>query len=118
MLIPMAENTFTVPLKETLNEGQGYFYHERPTDEVFELFADYANHGYAGLCFTRAEPDTLREEFSLLRTPILKISASNLANTIHPQDLGSLEFYIKSLCESSEKAVIIIHGLDYLLDIN
>ncbi len=115
MIVPLAENSLVTPLREKLKEGRTYLYYSDNVDKVFKIFVDYVNHGYAGMCIARIHPSRIREEYKLVNTLILWMSEMNVENTLHPKDLESMAFYIKSFCEMGEKKIVFVQGLEYLV---
>jgi len=118
LIVALAENSLPTPMKEELAEGRAYMFYSEDANKAFQIFVDHVNHGYAGLGITRSHPDTLRKELKLIKTPVLWMSEMDVENTIHPKDLGSMRFYIRSFCEGGRKRIVFIQGLEYIIGKN
>lgn len=75
--------------------------------------------GFTGLCICRRCPDRIEEEFTLKKTPCVWLTEipSEKYTTIGP-DLEKLLQMIGGFISRSEKGIIFIGGLDYLIEHN
>jgi len=108
-------------MKETrplysLDPGKVYIVPEK----AYEVFTDQITHGVEGLCITSADPDEIRLRWHFTETPIVRLSHEKGRGEryIAPTNLPLLFITIKSFVESSKNSIILLDGLEELIDEN
>jgi len=71
-----------------------------------------------GLAICRRNPALVRKEFNLLTTPVIWLSSIYGNYAVHPEKLGIIEKGVTDFIESIRRSVVIIEGLEYLININ
>lgn len=92
-----------------------YLMLEEKPDRCFRIFSALVKSGYYGLVFSRIHPDKIRTEHGLLKTPTRWLSSDEGENVITPNQLFIISHHVRTFCESVEKGVILIQGLEYLV---
>ncbi|HRW82280.1 MAG TPA: DUF835 domain-containing protein [Methanothrix sp.] len=100
----------------TLNPGKIYIIPEK----AYEVFTDQITHGIEGLCITLSDPDEIRLRWHFTETPIIRLSAERGRGEryIDPRNLPLLFITIKSFVESSRNSIILLDGLEGLIEEN
>jgi len=81
-----------------------------------DLFADLVKHGIVGFCATRRYPPKLRDDYGLLKTPIVWLTQERgLPESIHPSDITELSHAVKEFIIKGGDTVILIEGVEYLI---
>jgi len=73
-----------------------------------------------GLCITRTHPERIKEEYQISDTPILWLSAEspNKENIVVPTFLPQLNTIIIDFIQKHNDVVILLEGIEYLIDLN
>jgi len=108
-------------IKETrplysLDPGRVYIVPEK----AYEVFTDQITHGVEGLCITSTDPDEIRLRWHFTETPIVRLSHEKGRGEryIAPNNLPLLFITIKSFVESSKNSIILLDGLEELIEEN
>lgn len=117
-ITPSAEKVSMTPKKFDLKPGTSYLSMGPDSKYPFEVFSDLVKHDSFGLCITRSPPDHIRESHKLNATPILWLSEEKTEYTVPPTDLHGLLASIKDFLHRTERAVVILDGLEYLVTVN
>ena len=118
LVIPIAETNSETARRYTLEKSGSYIIIEDTPNRSIEFLADSVMHGSPGLCITKIPPEQVRDEFSLSKTPIFWLSELDLPNTLHPTDIETLSFYAKSFYDNAREGVLLLQGLEYLVEKN
>jgi len=117
-VIPVAEEGSSVAARFDLTSGASYLikeYHGAKYGAV-DVFLDLVMHNEAGLYITRKYPPKLREDLGLRKTPIFWLSRDkDYEYTINPSDFISLTEVIKEFIKKSDKSVVFLEGIEYLI---
>lgn len=102
-----------------LRKGHIYLQKGEDPDESFELFVDLLMRGLKGLCITRTNPERIRKRYNLKKTPIAWLTEIQTTEelTMSPQ-LEQLLHTIIEFIDKSEHSVILLDGIDYLIQHN
>lgn len=95
-----------------------YLIKEKKSEFAYSLFMEQLNDGYHGLLISRLHPETLRERYGLLKTPIIWLAFKAGVNNVEPNNLSILQHTIADFIKKTERAVIMIDGLEYLISNN
>lgn len=114
-LSPAAEKTAIKPEKFTLVSGTSYLIKESPTKKAYEIFIDKVTHNYQGICITRTNPEVIRKQYDLQKTPILWLSDVKDTKLFSSSDLLLISKLILDFIAKSEKSIILMDRLDYLI---
>jgi hypothetical protein len=100
----------------TLDPGKTYII----PDKAYEVFTDQITHGVEGLCITSSDPDEIRLRWHFTETPIVRLSHEKGRGEryIAPNNLPLLFITIKSFVESSKNSIILLDGLEELIEVN
>jgi len=116
------------PIREIVGKGKGkissgdleighsyLFLVDRP-DKAFGTFANYVKAGYHGLCISRYFPMKIRKKYSLEKTPMLWLSHTDSEEShLDPSNLGVLTNILRDFFEKTEKGIVMLEGLEYLI---
>jgi hypothetical protein len=101
-----------------VREGRraGETFIDRRTVTAMHIFADLVTHGKLGLCVTRKFPPLLREEYNIVRTPMIWLTQeSGYPNSISPTDLVDLSHMIKDFIMKAGDTIVLFEGVEYLV---
>ena len=101
-----------------LEPGVSYLFKSENPEESFMVFVDGATHGMNGLCITRTFPQRVRKKYNLTKTPILWLTSEGGKDRISYPHLGKLYEIIGDFLKESEKAIILLDGIEYLITQN
>lgn len=101
-----------------LEAGRSYLLREGKSHKSYEIFYDYVTHDSQGLCISREYPETIRKQYGLEKTPIVWLTRTEGENTIKPNELEKLGYLIGDFLDRSEKPIILLDGLEYLISYN
>jgi len=91
-----------------------YLVKEDDENQAHELFISTLNRGFAGLGIVREDPNTLRERYNLYKTSFIWLS-KNSTSIPCETDIDALYDLIAEFMSKSEKSVILIDRLDYII---
>jgi hypothetical protein len=100
--------------KYVLKSGHSYHMLEEKNDASFKVFLDQVLSGRHGLYITRTNPDIIRRETPLKKTPILWLTELTGDNNIHPSKSEELNYAITKFVETATDSVILLEGTGYL----
>lgn len=118
LVIPIAETSSETARRESLEKSGSYVIIEDTPNRSIGFLTDCVMHGSPGLCITKIPPEQVRDEFKLSNTPIFWLSELDLPNTLHPTDVETLSFYAKSFYDNAKDGVLLLQGLEYLVEKN
>jgi hypothetical protein len=95
---------------------QHYLRKEQKSVSAIEVFSDIVTHGTMGFCVTRRYPPKLRDDYGLMKTPMVWLSMDKQgAEVVHPSDLPELSHMIKDFIARGGDTVVLLDGLEYLV---
>jgi hypothetical protein len=120
VILPIKEDD--VSLRKTavkVKPRHSYLVMEERPKESMNMCVNALSEGFSGLCICRRCPYRIEEEFTLKKTPCFWLTEvpSEEYMTIGP-DLEKLLRMIEGFILRSEKGIIFIGGLDYLIEHN
>ena len=91
MIEPVLEEKKAGPRKYKLESNKNYIVQEESGERGYEIFTDQITHGISGLCITKYPPQSIRDNYSLKRTPLLwfTFKQSDKEATINPKKLNA-----------------------------
>ncbi len=101
-----------------LESGVSYLFKSENPEEGFMVFVDGATHGMNGLCITRTFPQRVRKRYNLTKTPILWLTSEAGKDRISYPHLGKLYEIIGDFLKESERPIILLDGIEYLITQN
>ncbi|MCK5560144.1 MAG: DUF835 domain-containing protein, partial [Thermoplasmata archaeon] len=103
-----------------IKPGMSYLIKEEKPHRSFRIFRELINKKIHGLCITRTHPDRIREEYQIKEIPILWLSADSTKteNVVVPTFLPQLNTLIIDFIQKYNDVVIILEGIEYLIDQN
>jgi CheY-like chemotaxis protein len=105
-------------MKYDIKPGFIYLIKEEKAVQAFDIFKDFVQHDVPGLCITRMHLDKMREDFGLVKTPILWLSKTSGENNLSPTDLGMLRHTVVEYIDKSGGGIVLLDGLEYLITNN
>jgi hypothetical protein len=103
------------PISLKLEEGRSYAVQEKGLDASFRILASELNAGRKGLVISRRHPERIREEYGLMKTPIIWLAHRSVKVSVSPSNLPLLERTITRFMSQGEDTVVLIDGLDRLI---
>lgn len=91
---------------------------ERKPDRAFSLFMIELSKGAQGLVISRSHPDAIRERYRLERTPVIWLANQPGQDRVEPTNLFILENMIGEFIRKSDRAVVLMDGLEFLISNN
>jgi len=122
---PVAESTEGAAKKDYIGEssiklepGVSYLLETDDLARCYELFLERTMAGAQGLCITRDFPDRVRSKFNIKKSPVIWLSNADLEYAVEPVQLGKLYHKIEDFLKKTEKGLIILVGIEYLITQN
>jgi hypothetical protein len=112
---PVPEIPAKTEFSHQLRGSEIYVVVEKKPVKSLEIFVDVITHRIPGLAISRTHPEKLRKEYKLARTPLLWLSRYVTENSVSPDDISKLNYIISEFTQKSEKSVILLDGLEYLI---
>ncbi|WP_321429809.1 DUF835 domain-containing protein [uncultured Methanolobus sp.] len=100
-----------------LEAGHVYYRDGLEADESYQMFANLVKSGVPGLCVTRLNPETIRAEYGLLKTPFIWLTKNQESGQpfIGSSELYKLQPVIYNFIEKVDRGVVFLDGLEYLV---
>lgn len=115
---PSVEETANIPKQYTLEKGHSYLIKEKWLDKGYQIFYDQITHGSFGLCITKLVPETIREKYNIIKTPILWSTFRNAENSISPRDLNGLTSIVSDFIGKTENPMLFLDCFDQIKFVN
>lgn len=112
---PVAEKKLKTEINHWLEPMEGYIILEKKPEKSYKIFVDLISHGIPGFVVSREYPEKLKSQHNLVRTPVLWLSRIEVQNAMSPEDLPKLQYIVEDFTRKSEKSVILLDGLEYLI---
>jgi len=106
------------PAIKFLEGGTGYLIKDETGERSYELFAEHVKGGFQGLCVTRDFPAKVKKKYGFEKTPVIWLSTTEGEATVAPQNLSGLYYNIENFMRRSERGIVILAGLEYLISHN
>ncbi|MDI3486039.1 MAG: two-component system, cell cycle response regulator [Methanolobus sp.] len=99
-----------------LEAGHIYYKDGIESDESYTMFANMVKSGIPGLCITRQNPERIRAEYGLLKTPFIWLTKNQESGQpyINSSELYKLQPAIYNFIEKVDRGVVFLDGLEYL----
>lgn len=95
--------------------GYCYLVKEEKGRKSFRAYTELLNQDLEGLCIARQYPDDIREEYELGQRRIYWLTRSGTESTHLSVNLSRLSSFIKKFLDETEKPVLMIEGIEYLI---
>jgi GTPase SAR1 family protein len=95
--------------------GYCYLVKEDKAEKSFRAYAEMLEQELEGLCIARQYPDDVREEYDLGQVPIYWLTRSGTESTHLSVNLSRLSSFIKKFLDETEKPVLMLEGIEYLI---
>jgi hypothetical protein len=119
VVLPQTESSLmSEELPEMPKQEKSLLIEERKPFVAYEWFLSFLGRGCQGLLITRTHPARIREEYGLVRTPIIWLANSPAANRVEPSNLSVLEKMVVDFIQRTESPVVLIDGIEFLLSNN
>lgn len=102
----------------SLDAKNVYLVKEDDENHAHELFIASLNRGFAGLGVVREDPRIIKEKYNLQKTSFIWMTHTKVENIACETDIENLFNLIEEFVKKSEKSVILIDRLDYILTEN
>jgi len=99
-----------------LQDGRSYLVHDPTT--ASEAFSELVRGGREGLLITSDSPDLARMDPGLQSTSVRWLAEERREDAISPADLLGLSLTIKDFIQKANKPVVMLHGIEYLINYN
>ena len=105
--------------KHVLVEGNSYMLEMDDTAQAFEIFLEQVSHGRPGMIIAREYPEKIKKKYGIDNIPFLWLSFEREKKyTREPTNIPLIYSEIKNFLDSSERGVVLISGLEYLINQN
>ncbi|MFX0085368.1 MAG: DUF835 domain-containing protein [Candidatus Hodarchaeota archaeon] len=101
--------------KAQLRAGITYLIEDERPLKAFRLFTNLVSNTNPGLCITRNFPSHISEDFKLKKSSIFWLTRRKGEMTIDPVQLTMISHIIQEFMAKSEKSIIILDGIEYLI---
>lgn len=106
--------------------GATYIIKDKRLDQPIALMKAQLKKGVAGLCIVRTPPDHLREKYGLECRMVWLTKMEGVRNggnssnleIVSPTDTPAITTLIKSFLSENKKAMVMLEGLEYLINQN
>ncbi len=112
---PAAEKTAPEKEKYALTEGTSYLIKETHSKKAFDIFLDKVTHHCQGFCLSRTNPELIKKQYHLEKTPILWLSDTKDTDTFSSSDLLIIGKVIVDFLTKGQKSIVLLDRLDYLI---
>jgi hypothetical protein len=103
-----------VAQKHNLNGSTAYFVRENQGATALTIFTDQVLGGKQGLFITRSNPEILRRDTPLKKTPIIWLTEVAGENTVDPSRIEELAQTVTNFVDNAEDSIVLIEGIPYL----
>lgn len=115
-IVPTAEETAPTKPEYALGKGQSYLVLEEKPNLGFGVFADAVTHGSQGLVLTRTPPQTLRERYGLVKTPLVWVGEQPPSREVQlATDGEQLVYIIAKFLKESQDGIVLLDCAEYLI---
>ncbi len=103
-----------------IKPGIGYIIREEKPERSFKIFQQLINKKIRGLCITRSHPERVKQEYQLDGIQIwwLSTDSPKKENVLVPTFLPQLNTLIIDFIQKYNDVVILLEGIEYLIDQN
>lgn len=101
-----------------LESRRVYLVKEEDENNAHELFISSLNMGFAGLGIVREDPRAIKKRYNLQKTPFIWLANTKTEGIPSETDIDNLFKLISEFVEKSDKSIVLIDRLDYVLSEN
>jgi len=105
-------------LCKLFERGQSYLIKEEKPHVSFKLFNKLIEYGFKGLLISRTHPSHVRSEYDVKDVPVIWLTHVRGENHIVPTNITQLNIAVKDFSEKGIEGVIMLEGLEYIIDQN
>ena len=102
----------------SLDPKKIYLVKEDDENHAYELFINSLNKGYAGLGIVRDDPRDVKKKYNLHKTSFIWLTKSQIEDIACETNIDNLFGLISEFVKKSEKSIILLDRLDYILTEN
>jgi predicted transcriptional regulator len=113
--MPAAEKTTAEKEKYLLTGGTSYLIKETHSKKALDIFVDKVTHQCQGFCLSRTNPEFIKKQYHLEKTPILWLSDTKDPNIFSSSDLLILGKVVADFLTKSQKPIVLLDRIDYLI---
>jgi len=108
------EGTAYTTADVTLEPGAVYLIKDHD-DNALDLFVSALNKGFAGLGIVRDDPRKIKKKYHLEKTPFIWLTGNKIEGVPCEKEVQVLFSLIREFMTKSEKSVVLLEGVDYLI---
>jgi PAS domain S-box-containing protein len=117
-IVPLAEKTEEAGKLYSLEPGYMYLYNKRKGSHYMDVFSDQVKHNIQGLCITRHNPERIRKQYGIEKTPIIWLTENDgdkEETCIKPENINVLAATIKKFISDANDGFVLLDGMEYIL---
>ena len=99
-----------------LESRRTYIVIEEKPNLIYDMFLSMISEDYTGIAITRQNPKNVKDEYGFEETMFLWLTTLSNENSIKPTDMEKLRFTITSFINKSEKSIILLDGIEYIIN--
>jgi predicted hydrocarbon binding protein len=105
--------------KHVLVEGNSYMIEMEESGQAYEIFLEQVSHGRPGMIIAREYPEKIKKKYGIDNIPFLWLSFEREKKyTREPTNIPLIYSEIKNFLDSSERGIVLISGIEYLINQN
>lgn len=105
--------------KHVLVEGNSYMIEMEDSAQAYEIFLEQVSHGRPGMIIAREYPEKIKKKYGIDNIPFLWLSFEREKKyTREPTNIPLIYSEIKNFLDSSERGIVLISGIEYLINQN
>ncbi len=101
-----------------ISKGGSYLIESKRPDPAYAVFTSEVGKGSKGLLISRTHPDTIKERYGLVKTPIVWLASQPGPDRVEPANLSILQHTISEFLKKGEDVIVMLDGLEYLISNN
>ena len=119
LVSPVEEHEISLDIGITngggVGEGCCYLLEGKKSDEAYRILLQEMAEGAHALVITRTHPDIIREQYGLVKTPIIWLASQPGPERMDPTSLSIFQHTVTEFAKKGENTLIFLDGLEYLI---
>ena len=108
----------TMAEENGVKEGCCYLIEGKKSDEAYRLLLQEIARGAQALVISRTHPDIVREQYGLVKTPLIWLASQPGPERMDPTSLSMLQHTVTEFAKRGDDTLIFLDGLEYLITNN
>jgi hypothetical protein len=104
--------------EEPEKHGTCYLIESKKSDHAYMMLLRSMNDNGKGLVITRIHPDRIKEDFGLVKVPIIWLATQPGPDRVDPASLSILQHTIVDALQKEGATIVLLDGLEYLISEN